>query len=237
MVSCAAKTPCIQAVAHSVVVVGQHAPAPLRSSVPWRRATVALLGPQHDVAVVRARQRRRRRAGAPSRRSSCMRVGIAAGGRARRRRDRSATSGGASCSRLRTGGASADLGRAERPRRPAAPGRAGRGRHRPTPPVVRLEQAEEGPASPWRRAPASRRRDCDGRRRRPRAAAARPAGRAEGQLEPPVAEAGAESCSASVAKPAAPSRQPCATQGMPAALRQVLPAHHHRARARGCRAT
>ena len=52
MVSWAAKTPCIQQVAHSVVSSGSM-PWPDRSSAPWRRAHDPFLLAQHDVAVVR----------------------------------------------------------------------------------------------------------------------------------------------------------------------------------------
>ena len=53
IVSSEAKTPCIQQVAH-IVVSSSSMPWPVRRIAPWRRASVAFLVAQDDVAVVRA---------------------------------------------------------------------------------------------------------------------------------------------------------------------------------------
>ena len=78
--------------------------------------------------------------------------------------------------------------------------------------MIGLEQAEERPGR--RRAGRQRRRPRTGSpRRRPRAGAARPADRVGVAHRRSSRYCGPNSCSASVAKPAAPSRQPCATHG------------------------
>ena len=109
--------------------------------------------------------------------------------------------------------------------------RSARDRRRSTPRGGRARRGRRTSRPPPRpaRAPWSATGSSD---RRPRAGDVRSAGRGSGSIRPASRYAGPSSCIASVAKPAAPSRQPCATHGCAAALGEVLPAHHHRTAAR-----